>query len=91
VITDNDECLILAKPLEDGMWGVGLFNLRNFPIELALNSDQLELEGDYLIRDVWRQQDVGMLRETKKFIVPGHGVVLTRLRRSAADDSTAGD
>jgi len=40
----------------------------------------LGLTGKRIVRDLWRQQDLGACQDQFKTTVPRHGVVLVRLR-----------
>ena len=79
-LVQNDETLILAKPLEDGSLAVGLFNLAEAQREIAVDWSLLGIQGPRQARDLWRQKDLG--RSTDRFTtsVPRHGVALIRLR-----------
>jgi alpha-galactosidase len=75
----DDETLILAKPLEDGSLAVGLFNLWELPREITVTWDQLGLEGEQRVRDVWRQRDVGEADGRYSAEVARHGVMFVRM------------
>jgi alpha-galactosidase len=78
-LVQNDETLVLAKPLEDGSWAVGLFNLAELPREIALDWPQLHLQGPQRIRDLWRQKELGSAENRFAANVARHGVILLRL------------
>ena len=78
-LVQDDETLILAKPMEDGSLAVGLFNLAELPREIAIDRSQLDLQGPQRIRDLWRQKDLGLLENRFTARVPRHGVILIRL------------
>ena len=75
---------VYVKPLEDGSVAVGLFNLTTEPLRLGIVPRTLGIEGTRIIRDLWRQQDLGSLgpKDRWETTVPGHGVVLLTLRNS---------
>jgi hypothetical protein len=83
---------IWAKELEDGSTAVGIFNLgkdgpaeafiwngENQSIKINVDAKKLGLEGNYIIRDLWRQRDIGTLETTFGAMVPRHGVVMLKL------------
>jgi alpha-galactosidase len=71
-----------ARDMEDGSKAVGLFNRGDAPAELDLRWSDLGLSGQRIVRDLWRQRDLGQFEGTFKTTVPPHGVVLVRLRAS---------
>jgi alpha-galactosidase len=75
----NDETLILAKPLEDGSVAVGLFNLWELPREISVTWDQLGIQGEYRVRDVWRQRDLARAEGTYSAQIARHGVMFVRM------------
>ena len=74
--------MVLAKPLEDGSWAVGLFNLDEEDRELRVSWSELGVEGEWMVRDLWRQQDVGRYDGEFSSNVGRHGVFLFRLNRN---------
>jgi alpha-galactosidase len=90
VAKDNQE-LILAKPMEDGSLAVGLFNLGERPRELNVTWTQLGIDGPQVVRDLWRQQDLGQLNERYSSQVGRHGVMLVRIRSAESADAGGAD
>ncbi len=82
-IRQDEEILILAKPLEDGSLAVGLFNLGEQPRPLTVSWSELELEGRQRVRDLWRQSDLGDHAERVTIDVGRHGVALVRLEAAS--------
>jgi len=76
-ISGQDE--VWFKVLDDGSVAVGLFNRSDQQKEVSVNWPALGLNGRCLVRDVWRQKDLG--RFWNKFVCPvrPHGVVLIRI------------
>jgi alpha-galactosidase len=84
------------KPMEDGSYVLGLFHTGNYgqtpaswfrwgneqPVTYRLEWSKLGMSGRWLMRDLWRQQDMGMMTEGRTFSIPYHGVMLIRLKRS---------
>lgn len=79
VVKRSSDELILEKPLEDGSVAVGLFNLAHQPRAVSADWDELHLKGRLMVRDVWRQQDIGSFEGSYSPAVPAHGVLLIRL------------
>ena len=65
--------------MEDGSLAVGLFNLDERQRDLSISWSELRLAGPCRVRDLWRQQDVGVEDDTFKATVPRHGVALIRM------------
>ena len=70
---------VLAKPMEDGSWALGLFNLEAKPIMVAVKWSELGLTRPGRVRDLWRQQDLGVFPDRFAITVNPHGVVLVRV------------
>ena len=70
---------VYAKPLDDGSLAVGLFNTGTEPATIAATWAELKLTGKQRVRDLWRQQDLGVFEAKFDAPVASHGVVLVRL------------
>lgn len=82
VITQDDDTGIMAKDMSDGSIAAGLFNIGdNGKKELTLKWEDLHLSGSYIVRDLWRQKDIGAFDGSFKTDVAQHGVVLISLRK----------
>ncbi|MCH5377095.1 MAG: NPCBM/NEW2 domain-containing protein [Planctomycetes bacterium] len=71
--------LVLVKDLEDGSKAVGLFNLGPLPTKLSVTWEEIDLSGAQRVRDLWRQRDIGELKDNFETEVPRHGVSLVRI------------
>lgn len=73
---------VWARPLEDGSVAVGLFNRGEGTKTIGVDWKELGIEGPQIVRDLWRQKDVGTGAFTGSFegLVGRHGVLLVRLR-----------
>jgi len=69
---------IWTKPLADGSTAVGLFNRSEFSREITFHKKEAGIEGSFRLRDLWRQQDLGVFDESFTVVVPRHGVCLLR-------------
>jgi alpha-galactosidase len=78
-LVQDDETLIMAKPMADGSLVVGLFNLAEFPRDISVDSSLLGFEGPRRIRNLWRQIDLGYVGSRFEMRVDRHGVMLVRL------------
>ncbi len=78
VIREGD-LRVYAKPLEDGSWAVGLFNLGETEATVGLKWSDLKLSGPQAVRDLWRQKDPGSLPDGFSIPVAAHGAELIRI------------
>jgi len=78
-ISRDDAREIWAKDLEDGSKAVGLFNLGEEETSISLKWADLGLSGKHLVRDLWRQKDLGRFKQGFQTTVPRHGVVLIKV------------
>ena len=87
---ENNE-LIMVKELEDGTKAVGLFHItgetkivedffdwdeKKKPKKISINSSDIGINGEFKVRDVWRQKDLGIFQNNYETEVPYHGVKL---------------
>ncbi len=70
---------VWAKDMEDGSKAVGLFNRGVWKSEIKVRWSDLGLEGKQVVRDLWRQKDLGSFSNQFKSTVPRHGVALVRI------------
>jgi alpha-galactosidase len=71
---------ILIKDLEDGSKAVGLFNVGNAEDVVRVSWADVGIAGPQVVRDLWRQRDLGTHPNGFEARVPSHGVVLVRIR-----------
>jgi alpha-galactosidase len=86
VANREGEWEIWAKDLADGSKAVAMVNLTAEDRVLSVTRDQFGLSG--ILRDVWRQKDLGVLGDRFSAAVSPHGVVFVRVR--PAPDQPAG-
>jgi alpha-galactosidase len=78
-----DSCGVLAKDMEDGSKAVGLFNITDgMTRKLSVKWSELGITGKYIVRDLWRQKDLGTFEDEFSSEVKPHGVVMVRLRKA---------
>ena len=70
---------VWAKPLSDGAWAVGLFNLGDKEAAVTLDFGLLKLAGPQPVRDLWRQKDLGTADGHFTAHVPPHGAAMLRV------------
>ena len=68
-----------AKELEDGTRAVGLFNLGNEEMTVVAEFKDAKLSGKQVVRDLWRQKDIGTFENQYEANIPPHGVVFVKL------------
>ena len=78
-IAGDTEKKVYAKPLDDGSWAVGLFNLGKESAAITASWSDLKVCGKQRVRDLWRQRDLGVFDEKFEATVAPHGVVLVRI------------
>lgn len=79
VIKRDDETEIWTKPLEDGSVAVGLFNRAETQQSVKVVWGEIGLKGRQRVRDLWRQQDLGVTDDGYSAPVNRNGVVLVRV------------
>jgi alpha-galactosidase len=72
---------LMVKELDDGSKAVGLFNLSEFASKLEFKWNDIGVAGKLRVRDLWRQQDLGVFENSYETTVPRHGVSLLRLTK----------
>ena len=78
---------VWARPLADGGTAVGLFNRGELPARVTAWWAELGISGPQMMRDLWRQRDLGVATQECSAIIPRHGVLLLKLTPAPSDDS----
>jgi len=73
---------VWAKDLEDGSKAVGLFNRGFVDDKVTVKWSDLGISGKQVVRDLWRQKDIGEFSDQFEAPVPPHGVMLVRVARA---------
>jgi alpha-galactosidase len=73
---------IWARPLSGGAVAVGLFNQLTAATHMTLKLMDVGIQGDAQAEDLWTHSNPGSLHGSYTTVVPGHGVVMLRLRPS---------
>ncbi len=71
---------VWARELEDGSHAVGLFNRAERETNVSIRWRELGITGQQVVRDLWRQKDVGTFDGSFSAPVARHGVVLLQIR-----------
>lgn len=92
ILTKNGQ--VWSKELEDGSIAVGFFNMDPYYIlwdksretaiqqeqyEISVDWTQLGIKGEYQVRDLWTQKDIGKATQKYTAKVPYHGVKFLKL------------
>jgi alpha-galactosidase len=79
-VKDDGDTEIYAKPLQDGSWGIALFNRSSSSQDMTVNwqKDLGVKWNSAAVRDLWEHADKGIFSESYSAIVPSHGVVMIR-------------
>ena len=72
-----------AKPAarQIGSKAVGLFNLGETNATVTANWYDLKLSGNHLVRDLWRQKDLGKFSGKFELNVAPHGAELVKIQK----------
>jgi alpha-galactosidase len=78
-ISKTEENFILLKDLEDGSKAAGLCNSSEIPQKLTLRWDDAGLKGKQMVRNLWKQKNIGVYDHEFSMVVPRHGVVMVKI------------
>jgi alpha-galactosidase len=95
LVLEKDGFQVWKRELENGDYAVGIFNIAGYgktpqsyfrwgnekATNFQLNFKEIGLNGNFNIRDVWRQKDLGIFNNSIKTSVPYHGVMMFRIRK----------
>jgi alpha-galactosidase len=79
-VAKDGDLEVWAKDMEDGSKAVGLFNRGQREAQATARWPDLGVAGKQIVRDVWRQKDLGAFEGRFSATVGRHGVVFVRLR-----------
>ena len=79
VVAEGPRAQVWAKPMSDGSLVFALYNTHLSKTRITIDFDALGLEGRWLVRDLWRQQDLGVYSRQYSADVLGHATHLVRL------------
>lgn len=81
-IYNKDLIEIWKKELADGSTALAVFNKRPFRSFVEVDWKDLGYDPDDMVRDAWRQIDMGLTGKVRTFDVPRHGCMLFRIRKT---------
>jgi alpha-galactosidase len=81
-VSKEGDLEVWAKDMEDGSKAVGLFNRGPWKSEIKVHWSDLGISGKHLVRDLWRQKDLGTFKDVFTASVSRHGVVLVKVSGS---------
>jgi alpha-galactosidase len=81
-VSQAQESEVWVKELDDGSLAAGLFNRGEIENQVTANWSDLGISGKQIVRDLWRQKDLGEFENQFTATVGRHGVFLIRLRPS---------
>jgi hypothetical protein len=77
-VFEKDKIQVWVKELEDGKKAIGVFNLSDKAAKTTINFSDLKLSSQLMLRDLWRQQNLGLFKNSYSSSIPAHGVVLLK-------------
>lgn len=75
----GDMLRVYAKDLEDGSKAVGLFNMGDQPASITAKWSDLKLSDSRIVRDLWRQKNLGTFDSEFSMTVAPHGAELIKI------------
>jgi len=92
-VSQSEDMEIWIKHLSDGGLAIGVFNTGTSTMseafiwdneqprakDIVVSWSDLGITGSYIVRDLWRQTDLGSFAESFTASVPYHGVILVKL------------
>ncbi len=82
--------VVYVKDLEDGSKAVGLFNTGATALTVTASWSDLGLSNPQMVRDLWRQRDLGSFNDRFEFSVAPHGAELFRMSTAVPEPSSIG-
>lgn len=79
VVKFDDDTFLMVKDLDDGTKAIGLGNKGEEPAQLTAKWSDVGVKGPQVVRDLWRQKELGKFDGEFKIEVRRHGVVLVRI------------
>lgn len=72
---------VWVKPLDDGAYAIGIFNLSQSYQTIGFNWKTAGLPGNFQVRDLWQQKNIGHSGTSFSTRIPPHGVRLIEVMR----------
>ena len=80
VVKLSADTFLMVKDLEDHTKAVGLCNRGQTPQTITAKWSDIGVDGKQVVRDLWRQRDLGVFQGGFSAAVDRRGVVLVRIR-----------
>ena len=78
-VSRENDTEVWVKDLEDGSKAIGLFNRDEFPHKVTARWTDVGVSGKQMVRDLWRQVDLGTFADSYGVEVPRHGAAMIRV------------
>lgn len=78
-IAKSGDLEVWVREMEDGSKAVGLFNRGEGLAEVTALWADIVVQGEQRVRDLWRQKDLGVHKDSFTAYVARHGVVMVRM------------
>lgn len=75
----GDGIELLVKDLADGSKALGIFNFNDKETLTEIYWSEIGISGKKLLRDLWRQKDIGIYKDDFKLMVRPHGCVVVKV------------
>jgi alpha-galactosidase len=96
LVLEKNGFQVWKRELENGDYAVGIFNIAGYgktpqsyfrwgnekATNFQLNFKEIGLIGDFKIRDIWRQKNLGKFNESIITSIPHHGVMMYRFSKN---------
>ena len=73
---------VWTKELEDGSIAAGIFNRGEEKAKVSVKLSDLNLNGKFTVRDVWRQKNTGSIDKAYQCTIPRHGSAFIKLTKT---------
>jgi alpha-galactosidase len=82
-VSKDGNLQVYAKDLADGSKAVGLFNLGDKEATVTVKWSDLKISDPQIVRDLWRQKDLGESKDQFQINVASHGAELVKIMSAA--------
>ncbi|MFW6277600.1 MAG: glycoside hydrolase family 27 protein [Prolixibacteraceae bacterium] len=73
-VIDKGEFEVFLKPLQNNEYAVCLFNREDFGVEVSFDWNDLKLEHEYELKEVWEDKSYGTTKSVYQSHIPRHGI-----------------
>ncbi len=77
----EEDCVWTNKDSETGGVYAALFNLSDSEASVTVSLEELELSGEYRLRDLWERKDIGPVSDEISAVIPAHGSAVFSLSK----------